>query len=182
MSQVPHENRRLRITGLALIGTSLAPLGILGTRPAWNGPLLSADPSELILMAALYLAGANILALGFVLLLAGLRGVPVFSRPRARRGAVVKMAGANAMMLIVAFSILDDEGQLGDEWAESWIAVPIIALFLLVARTGMHVLRRGWTYDAVSAVYYAAFFWTFVPAILGWRDAVRLASMDHRTF
>ena len=151
MSQVSHESRRLRITGLALIGSSLAPLGILGTRPAWNGPLLSADPSELVVMAALYLTGANLLALGFVLLLAGLRGVPLFSRPRARRGAVVKMAGANAVILIVAFTILNDEGQLGDEWAESWMALPVIGLLLLVARTGMHLLRRGWKYDAISA-------------------------------
>lgn len=150
-SQTRHESRRLRTAGFVLIAASLGPLGVLDARQAWNGSILSAEPAELVLIAALYLGGANVLALGFVVLLAGLRGVPLLSQPRARRGALVKMAGANAMMIVVAFSILNDDKQLGDAWTESWVAVPVLGLVLLVSRAGMLVLRRGWKYDAVSA-------------------------------
>ena len=118
------------------------------TTPEW---FAGASAETIALVAGLGLTGANLLAGGLILLLAGLSGLPL-SQPRVRAGAVRKLAGANLLILCFAYIALTDYGSSLEHTAEDpWIAVPAIVLFLIAARVGIRTIRAGWKYEARSA-------------------------------
>jgi hypothetical protein len=144
------EIRKQKINGLILMAMGLP--GVLYL-------LEQAEPNswhrftnlQLTITALVYFAAANLFALGLMLLLAGLKELPALTEPRLRRGLWVKLAGANLLAILFALVMLDDERAFGDAWKESWLVIPVLALFLVSARKGIKLLRTGWKYEVVSA-------------------------------
>jgi len=54
-----------------------------------------------------------------------------------------------------------------------------IVLAVTLGLLGAHLVYLG---DRRRALKYAAFFWTFVPVVLAFRDAVKLVLMDQAAF
>jgi TM2 domain-containing membrane protein YozV len=144
------ESRRLKIVGLLLMAMALPGVGFLTDQvdsKAW----LSADKWQLASIALLYIVASNVFALGLIVLLAGFRDLPLLANPQARKGACLKLVGAN--LLIICFGLLALHGYAtpGDSWQELLILVPGVALIVFLARTGVVQLRRGWKFDAIPA-------------------------------
>ena len=139
--------RRTKIAGLIGIAASAAALMVVGdyaTRSEW---LAKADRSQLLWAAVAWFVAANVFALGFILLLAGLREVPLGRGSRARRGVLVKMAGANLIILCFAYVALEEAVP---NWPLWLVAITLVA-FVVAARFGIMLLRTGWKYEALPA-------------------------------
>ena len=57
-----------------------------------------------------------------------------------------------------------------------------IHLFTAAATLGVFGLHHLYLGDRRRALKYLAFFWTAIPIVLGWIDAVRLALLDDAGF
>jgi TM2 domain-containing membrane protein YozV len=144
------ESRRLKILGLVLMGITVPAFGFLMEQTeskAW----LSADNRQVASIAVVYLAASNVFALGLIVLLAGFRDLPLLTNAHARKGARLKLAGANLLIMCFALLALNAYAAPGDSWQELVILLPGIALLVCLARSGIVQLRRGWKYDAVPA-------------------------------
>ena len=144
------ESRHLKIAGLVLIGITVPAFGFLveqSESKAW----LSADKWQFAAIALLYIVASNVFALGLIVLLAGFRNLPLLTDARARKGARIKLKGANLLIVCFGLLALHEYAAPGDSWEELSILVPGLALFVFLARTGVVMLRRGWKYDATPA-------------------------------
>lgn len=139
------ENRRLKIAGLVLMGLALPALFFLIDQAESKAWLTYQDNRQVWFTVLLYLVAANVFALGLIVLLAGLKNLPLLTDVQAKKGALVKLAGANLLILLcLGFVALD-------AWKESWIVLLGLAFFVFAGRAGVVLLRRGWKYDAIPA-------------------------------
>lgn len=144
------ENRKQKIQGLLLMGLGLPGIFYLMEQIERNAMHDFTDEQKFVLLV-LYFWSVNSFALRLILLLASFKNLAVWAEPRLRKGLWVKLAGVNFLALCAALAILEDSRMLGDEWKESWLVIPVIALFVVVAKKGIIFLRTGWKYEIVSA-------------------------------
>jgi TM2 domain-containing membrane protein YozV len=144
------ESRKQKIQGLILMGLGLPGIFYLMEGIERNTVHDFIDEQKFVLLVV-YFGSVNCFALGLILLLAGFKSLSVWMHPRLRKGLWVKLAGVNFLALCAAFAVLDDSRVFGDEWRESWLVVPALALFVLMAQRGIVFLRTGWKYEIVSA-------------------------------
>lgn len=145
------ESRCLRLGGLAFIFAAIAAMAVLDDAADVRA-LLGADDRWPFARAAIAFVGAaNLFAVGLVLLLAGMQELSLLTSGAARRGALARLAGVNLMLLCFAFVAIQDAGVLDDAFYESWYALPILALFVVVAHTSIRLFRTGWKHEARSA-------------------------------
>ena len=76
-------------------------------------------------------------------MLAGFKDAALLDRTRARTGVVVKLAGANLLILLFGLIAIGDAGPWRDQY---FIVIPGIALLVVVSRLGIGLLRTGWKY------------------------------------
>ena len=141
----------LRFSGMIIMLAGMVYGVWLGESADLVHLLRTSSLSAIVPWALHWLAAANAGVLGFVLLLAGLRGVSLRTSARARRGALVRMAAANLLFVPMAFAILQDEGALDPDAVPWYVLLPLLAGFVLTARWGIAMFRSGWKYDARSA-------------------------------
>ena len=112
---------------------------------------MAAAPRDYLFIAGAWLVAAHLFAVGLIVLLAGLKNVPLLTSARARRGALQKLAGSTLIILCFGYAGLMETpafAYLEELW---WVLLPSLALFLISARVGFQLLRSGWKYDVVSA-------------------------------
>ena len=143
--------RRLRITGILLIAPAFLVLGYFSELTDWLPLAESLRSGQLPRRGLLFVAAGNALALGVFVLLAGFTDRPFLSGPGGRRSLLLRMAGANVLIVFSGVILLHDQGVLGIE-SETGAAVLIGFIFLgLLARGGVLMVRRGWKYHALDA-------------------------------
>ena len=144
------ENRGLKIAGLVLVALSGPAIVYLSDQvetQAW----LDADAWQLAFLFLVYVVGANLFALGLIVLFAGFSNRPLLSDAHARRGVRVKLAGANVLLVCFAIVMIEDTGAFAQWYEDPWLVVPALVLFVYLLRKGIGLLRTGWKHDAVSA-------------------------------
>jgi TM2 domain len=150
MNSPPKNALRLNMAGLVFILASLGVLTQFDKMVDFEKPVAAA-PRDYVFVAGAWLVAAHLLAVGLIILLAGLKDVPLLTSARARRGALQKLAGSTLIILCFGYTFLTDMPAfnfLEESW---WISLPSLALFLISARVGFQLLRSGWKYDVVSA-------------------------------
>jgi TM2 domain-containing membrane protein YozV len=136
---------------MALMLAGLAAATWLGNVADPQRLFSSPDPSTIAPWAGAWLAAANAIALGLMLLLAGLRHVSLRTSARARHGTLVRMGAANLLLVCFVFTVLQDEGALDAVLTQWYLGVPLLIGFVLAARSGFVMFRSGWKYDARTA-------------------------------
>jgi TM2 domain-containing membrane protein YozV len=145
------DSRRLKMAGLIFMVLGAAGFAVIGNEVVDGSKLLTGTPRYIALVAGAWLIVAHVVALGLIVLLAGLKNVPLLTSAQARRGAWQKLLGSTLIILCFAYVELVDMPafQFVDEmW---WILIPSLAAYLITARIGFQLLRSGWKYDVVSA-------------------------------
>lgn len=145
------ESRGLKLAGLALMALSAPGFAWLAER-VQDGALFAAAPVELATLVLVLSLAVNLLTIGLLMLAFGLGRRNAWREAKRRRAALVKLAGANLLLPVVAFSLLQDNPVLQDvdDDALWWIAPLAVLMFVLIGR-GVSVLRRGWRHEAASA-------------------------------
>jgi hypothetical protein len=152
MNSPAEDALRLKMAGLVFILGGFVAFAVLGDRMEDIERLMTATPRDFVFLATAWLVAAHLLAFGLVVLLAGLKNVPLLTSARARRGAWQKLSDSTLIVRCFGYASLVDMPEFSDlmeTWW--WIALPSLAVFLVSARTGFRVLRSGWKYDVVSA-------------------------------
>jgi TM2 domain-containing membrane protein YozV len=124
---------------------------VLGEQMEGIEKLLAAAARDVLFLAGTWLLAAHLFALGLIILLAGLKNVPLLTSVRARRGVRRKLGGASLLILCFAYAGLVDMQAfdfLDEQW---WLSLLGLAAFLISARVGFQLLRSGWKYDVVTA-------------------------------
>jgi TM2 domain len=142
---------RLKMAGLILILAGLVALALLGDKIANLERAVAAAPRDYAFIAGAWLVAAHLFAVGLIVLLAGLKDVPLLTSAHARRGALQKLAGSTLIILCFGYAGLMDMPAFKSVEESWWILLPGLALFLISARVGFQLLRSGWKYDVVSA-------------------------------
>jgi len=144
----PTEDRRLKLGGLVLavvgVGAIGAALDAFEKREfvAW----LQALP-----MASLALAGANLLALGLVLMAVGFGSARTLHDPHRRRAAALQLLLANALAVALLMGgTLDDQSGMAKAVDERWQIVMALAAYGL-ALIGWRLWRRSRQHEALDA-------------------------------
>jgi TM2 domain-containing membrane protein YozV len=143
--------RRLKMAGLIFIVLGAAGFAVIGNAVGDGSKLFTGTPPYISLVAGAWVVVAHVAAIGLIVLLAGLKNVPLLTSAQARRGAWQKLLGFTLIILCFAYVELMDMPAfrfVDETW---WILFPSLAAFLLSARTGFQLLRSGWKYDVVSA-------------------------------
>ena len=151
MSSPAKNPLRLKMAGLILVLAGFAAFPVLGDKLGDLEESAAAAPRDYVFIAGAWLIAAHLFAAGLIVLLAGLKDVPLLTSARARRGALQKLAGSTLIILCFGYVGLMEipaVKPLGEVW---WILLPSLALFLILAHAGFRLLRSGWKYDAVSA-------------------------------
>ncbi|MGI9022903.1 MAG: TM2 domain-containing protein [Acidimicrobiales bacterium] len=147
----------LRVSGFVAILASVVATLVLSAQFAGDDWLTRRSASELALLALLSWLVANLFCVGLFLLLSGLR-YQSFNEVWARsRGLLLKLAGANILLALLAAVSLDDsqnfvdrlEGRVSD-WVFIAIIFPPLVLLVILAKRAVQSLRRGWSVDAPS--------------------------------
>ncbi len=144
------EDRRLKFVGLALLACATPGFAWLGERtgrPGW----WSEGGDGLVAIVVVFIVCANLVSAGLIVLMAGFGRRDLWRDARARRGAAVKLLGTNVLLPAVAFSLLQDDADLGARLDDASIAAPLAALALGFVVWGAGTLRRGWRHEALSA-------------------------------
>lgn len=149
-STLSGEALALRFGGMAAMLLGVVCAAWIGSRVELPAALTTTDPSTLAAWAAAGFVAVNVVALGLILLLAGLRGVSLRTSARARRGALVRMTAANLLLVPFAFAVSSESVPYAEilEW---YVLPPLLLGFVLVARSGIVMFRSGWKYDALTA-------------------------------
>jgi hypothetical protein len=145
------ESRWLRLGGMGLMAASMLAFGFLGHAADTSQVLRSGDKSMAAWFAFLFLLAVNLFTLGLVLLLAGLRQLSLRASAHARRGVLARVGAVNLMLLGVASLALGAWAQDNDNLFIQWSFVPILVVFVLVARASVLRFRAGWKYDVRTA-------------------------------
>jgi TM2 domain-containing membrane protein YozV len=143
--------RRLKMTGLVVMALGAAGFAILGDAMGDGSKLFTATPPYVSMVAVAWVVVAHVAAGGLIVLLAGLKAVPLLTSAKARRGAWQKLLGFTLIIVCFAYVGLMDMPAfkfVEDIW---WIEFPSLAAFLVSAHLGFKFLRTGWKYDVVSA-------------------------------
>jgi TM2 domain-containing membrane protein YozV len=142
---------RLKMAGLILTLAGFVAVMMLGEKIGDLEKPLAAAPRDYVFIAGAWLVAAHFIAAGLIVLLAGLKNVPLLTSARARRGALQKLAGSTLIILCFGYAGLMDMPAFKavDEWW--WVLLPSLALYLIAARVGFQLLRSGWKYDVVPA-------------------------------
>jgi TM2 domain-containing membrane protein YozV len=151
MNSPAEDSRRLKMAGLAFMLLGFIACGLIGDTIGDGSKLLNNTPRYIAFIAGAWLISAYLLAVGLIVLLAGLKNVPLLTSARARLGAWRKLAGFTLIILCFAYVGVTDMPAfrgMNDIW---WIAVPSLVAFLVSARIGFQLIRSGWKYDVVSA-------------------------------
>ena len=141
---------RLKMAGLIFTFAGLVACMAIGDMGDFEKPVAAA-PRNYVFIVGAWLVAAHLFAVGLIVLLAGLKDVPLLTSARARRGALQKLAGSTLIILcfgIVGLMDLPAFKPLFELW---WVVLPSLALYLIAARVGFQLLRSGWKYDVVSA-------------------------------
>jgi len=141
------ESRWLRLGGMGLMAASMLAFGFLGHAADTSQVLRSGDKSTAAWFALLFLLAVNLFTLGLVLLLAGLRQLSLRASAHARRGVLARVGAVNLMLLGAASLALGAWAQDNDNLFIQWSFVPILVVFVLVARASVLRFRAGWKYD-----------------------------------
>ncbi len=150
VAPVAREDRRLKFTGLALLACAAPGFVWLGERtgrPGW----WSEGGDGLVAIVVVFIVCANLVSAGLIVLVAGFGQRDLRRDVRARRGAAVKLLGANVLLPAVAFALLQDDAAFGAWLDDASIAAPLAALALGLVVWGVGTLRRGWRHEALSA-------------------------------
>ena len=142
---------RLKMAGLVFTSAGIVALKVPEYMLGEIERLVAAAPRDYVFVAGAWLVAAHLVAFGLIILLAGLKNVPLLTSARARRGAWQKLAGSTLIILCsgyVGFTDMPAFKFLDELW---WILLPSLALFLVGARLGFQLLRSGWKYVVVSA-------------------------------
>ena len=141
----------LRFVGMGLLAGGVGAL--LYLEDTVDTVALLAAPDRALVVGTLLpiLLAANAAVLGLILLLTGLRQLSPLSNPRVRHGIVVKWAGANLLLLVLAASELVDSGALTAAEVPWYLLLAFIPLLMLAARSGILLFRSGWKHDASTA-------------------------------
>ena len=142
---------RLKMGGLILTLAGFVALALLAAEMEDFAKSVAAAPRDYLFIAGAWLVAAHLFAVGLIVLLAGLKNVPLLTSARARRGALQKLAGSTLIILCFGYAGLMETpafAYLEELW---WVLLPSLALFLISARVGFQLLRSGWKYDVVSA-------------------------------
>ncbi len=153
MSAAPvlsRESRWLRLGGIGLIAVALSGTAFLDGADL-RQLIRSGDTSNLARITVIFVVSANLFALGLVLLLAGLRQLSLRTSVHARRGALARMGAVNVMLLCFGFVAIQESGALEDELYSSWLIVPFLVAFVVVARVSLLWFRSGWKHEARTA-------------------------------
>jgi len=146
----PAEDRRLKVAGLALIGLTVPGFAWLAARtgdPDW----LLRDALQLASDAIVLLVCVNLAVVGLLVLVSGFGQRDLWRDARARRAALVKLAGANVLLPVLVFSMLQDNEVASAFLDDAWVAAPLaLAAYALIA-FGAGTLRRGWRHEAATA-------------------------------
>ncbi|MEO8442769.1 MAG: TM2 domain-containing protein [Betaproteobacteria bacterium] len=151
MSSPVKDALRLKMGGLILLVAGFAGFGFIGDAIGDGSKLLTGTPAFIAQIAGAWLIAAHVAAFGLIVLLAGLKNVPLLTSAAARRGAWQKLIGFTLIILCFAYGGVMDMPAFKFAAETWWIAFPSLALFLLSAHTGFRLLRTGWKYDVVSA-------------------------------
>ena len=141
---------RLKMAGLIFTLAGLVAFAAIGEMGDFEKPVAAA-PRNYVFIAGAWLIAAHLVAIGLIVLLAGLKDVPLLTSARARRGALQKLAGSAVIMLCFAIVGLEDLPVLKPLLELWWVELTGVALFLIAAHVGFQLLRSGWKYDVVSA-------------------------------
>jgi TM2 domain-containing membrane protein YozV len=139
------------MAGLILTVAGMAGFGVIGDAVGDGSKFFTGTEVYILQVAGAWLIAAHVAAIGLILLLAGLKDVPLRTSATARRGVLQKLMGFTLIILCFAYVGLMDLPAfkfLDEMW---WILLPSLAVFLLAARTGFRWLRTGWKYDVVTA-------------------------------
>ena len=142
---------RLKMAGLMITLAGFAAFPVLGDHLGDLEEPLAAAPRDYVFIAGAWLIAAHVFAAGLIVLLAGLKDVPLLTSARARRGALRKLAGSTLIILCFGYVGLKDVPAFKTLDKSWWILLPGLALFLISARAGFQLLRSGWKYDVISA-------------------------------
>jgi TM2 domain-containing membrane protein YozV len=148
---VDTQHRRLKIAGFSCLLAAVPLLVWPGERLYTPTFVAASAPREVAALAGLWVTGALLVSLGFILLLAGLQGAPLLTSARARRGLWTKLGGALLLVYCFAYVGLGDAGLYEAYGIADWMMGVGMVLFLLAVRGGLGLLRTGWKYDAVPA-------------------------------
>jgi len=141
---------RLKMAGLIFTFVGVVAFTAIGEMGDFEKPVAAA-PRNYVFIAGAWLIAAQLVAIGLIVLLAGLKDVPLLTSARARRGALQKLAGSAGIMLCFAIVGLEDLPVLKPLLELWWVELTGMALFLITAHVGFRLLRSGWKYDVVSA-------------------------------
>lgn len=151
MKSTAKDSLRLKMTGLLFMVLGFITVSMVGDKIADIDKLVSAALRDFVFFAGVWLVGSYLVAFGLIVLLAGLKNVPLLASARARRGAWQKLGGFTLIILCFAYVGLMDIPAFGFVDETWWILLPSLAAFLGSAWIGFRLLRSGWKYDVVPA-------------------------------
>jgi len=151
MNSSAKDSLRLKMAGLILIVVGFTGFGLTGDALGDGSRLLTGPPAYIAQIAGAWLVAAHVAAFGLIVLLAGLKNVPLLTSANARRGAWQKLMGFTLIILCFAYAGVMDMPAFKFAAETWWIAFPSLAAFLVSAHVGFRLLRTGWKYDVLSA-------------------------------
>jgi len=158
MDKLPSLSREtlwLRLGGFALIGTPLILFLYFEEALDPRRWIATAKLSDALWPLFQIVVLANVLAIGLILLLAGLRELSLLRNRQARSAALVRLAGANLLFPSFFFVAIYDErvlhGFMDANPVLVVIALPTILVWFVLVRTSLVLLRSSWKYEAASA-------------------------------
>ena len=128
--------------GFAAIYVLCLPLGNEANVLAFSARVFQENLPLALAWIAGFLLATNVGVIGFFLVLAGLKELPLKTSSRARIGFHLKIAGANALAVGLGLVAMDESG--GPSGAAYLVIIPL-------AWAGATLIRRGFRYDAISA-------------------------------
>src|SRR5882762_4207445 len=99
---------RLKMAGLIFTLAGFAAFPLLGDRMGDLEAAAGAAPRDYVFIAGAWLIAAHLFAAGLIILLAGLKDVPLLTSARARRGALQKLVGSTLIILCFGYVGLKD--------------------------------------------------------------------------
>src|SRR5580765_2591545 len=121
---------RLKMAGLIFTFAGLVACMAIGDMGDFEKPVAAA-PRNYVFIVGAWLVAAHLFAVGLIVLLAGLKDVPLLTSARARRGALQKLAGSTLIILCFGYAGLMETpafAYLEELW---WVLLPSLALFLI---------------------------------------------------